>query len=175
MPTHVAPSREKFDRLRAKYVAAYGKWMDQEVSLRARYGDGYQKGWVKAAEAKKLERLSESMTKASRAFVMDYLETLAPEDGFVCGDLAIDDIAVAVHFANLRWSRTGADLSPWPRTVAWIDRVESTPALGKLTELAARAMSTRNAERRALYGELGIALNETTFAGDVLRKGPMSV
>ena len=107
--------------------------------------------------------------------VMDYLETLAPEDGFVCGDLAIADIAVAVHFANLRWSRTGADLSPWPRTVAWIDRVESTPALGKLTELAARAMSTRNAERRALYGELGIALTETTFAGDVLRKGPMSV
>ena len=80
MPTHVAPSREKFDRLRAKYVAAYGKWMDQEVSLRARYGDGYQKGWVKAAEAKKLERLSESMTKASRAVVMDYLETISPRD-----------------------------------------------------------------------------------------------
>jgi len=106
---------------------------------------------------------------------MDYLESIAPDDGFVCGDLAIADIAIAVHFANLRWSRTAADLSPWPTTTGWIDRVERTPALAKLTMLAERAMVARGAERRALYGEMGIPLTETTFAGEGFRKGPMSV
>ena len=107
--------------------------------------------------------------------VMDYLETVAPEDGFVCGDLAIADIAVAVHFANLRWSRIALDLSPWPKTTAWIDRVERTPSLAKFTTLAERSMTVRRAERRALFGEMGIALAETTFAGEGFRKGPMSV
>jgi glutathione S-transferase len=107
--------------------------------------------------------------------VMDYLESVAPKGGFVCGALAIADIAVAVHFANLRWSRTDVDLAAWPRTVAWISRVEQTPALARLTTLAERAMTTRGAERRALYGEMGIELTETSFAGQGFRKGPMSV
>jgi glutathione S-transferase len=107
--------------------------------------------------------------------VMDYLESVAPEDGFACGDLAIADIAIAVHFANLRWSGVAVDLSPWPKTMAWIGRVESTPSLAKLTTLAERTLTARRATWRALYGEFGIALTETTFAGDSLRKGPMSV
>ncbi len=107
--------------------------------------------------------------------VMDYLESIAPEDGFVCGDLAIADIAIAVYFANLRWSRTAADLSPWPRTTAWIDRVESIPALAKLTMLGERFMTVRRSERHALFDEMGFALTETTFASDGFRRGPMSV
>jgi glutathione S-transferase len=107
--------------------------------------------------------------------IMDYLESVAPEDGFVCGALAMADIAIAVHFANLRWSRTGVDLAAWRRTVAWIARVEQTPALARLTTLAERAMTTRGSERRALFGEMGIELTETSFAGKGFRKGPMSV
>jgi len=107
--------------------------------------------------------------------VMDYLESVAPEDGFVCGALAIADIAIAVHFANLRWSRTGVDLAAWPQTVAWIARVEQTPTMARLTTLAERAITTRGAERRALYGEMVIPLTETSFAGEGFRKGPMSV
>ena len=107
--------------------------------------------------------------------VLDYLESVAPADGFVFGALAIADIAIAVHFANLRWSRTGVDLAAWPRTVAWIARVEQVPAVARLTTLAERAMAMRGAERRALYGEMGIPLTETSFAGKELRKGPMSV
>jgi glutathione S-transferase len=107
--------------------------------------------------------------------VLDYLESVAPEDGFVCGELAIADIAIAVHFANLCWSRITADLSSWPKTTAWIDRVERTPAMAKVTRLGERAMTVRGAERRALYEEMGIALTETTFAAPGFRRGPMSV
>src|SRR5579863_8579508 len=107
--------------------------------------------------------------------VMDYLESVAPSGGFVCGGLAIADIAIAVHFANLRWSKTPVDLSPWPRTTAWIGRVEATPALARLTGLAERTMAARGGERRALFVEAGIPLLENTLAGPGFRKGPMSV
>jgi len=106
---------------------------------------------------------------------MDYLESVAPAEGFVCGDLALADIAIAAHFANLRWAATGADLSPWPQTTAWIARVERIPALANITTLAERTLTARGAARRALYAEHGIALTETTLAGPGFRKGPMSV
>ena len=107
--------------------------------------------------------------------VMDYLESVAPEDGFVCGALAIADIAIAAFFANLRWSRTGVDLAAWPRTMAWIARVEQTAAITRLTTLAERALTTRGAERQALFGDMGVELTETSYAGKGFRKGPMSV
>jgi len=107
--------------------------------------------------------------------VMDYLETIAPVDGFVCGALAVADIAVAVHFANLRWAATGADLAAWPKTVAWVARTEAVPALARLNQLAERSLTTRRAERLALYAEFGVALTETSLAGKEFRKGPLSV
>jgi glutathione S-transferase len=53
-------------------------------------------------------------------------QTIASPDGCVCGALA-----VAVHFANLRWAATGADLAAWPKTVAWVARIEAIPALAR--------------------------------------------
>jgi glutathione S-transferase len=107
--------------------------------------------------------------------VMDYLESIGPVSGFVCGDLSMADIAIAVHFANLRWSRTAADLSRWPKTSDWIGRVEETPALAKLTALAEQSRTIRRADWRALFAASGILPTETTFAGKGVRKGPMSV
>jgi glutathione S-transferase len=103
---------------------------------------------------------------AAIAIRSDYLENVAPEAGFVCDAPAIADIAIAVHFANFRWSRTGVDLAAWPRTTAWIDRVEQTAALARPSTLA---------ERRPLHGEMGIELTETSFAGQGFRNGPTSV
>ena len=107
--------------------------------------------------------------------VMNYLESIAPEDGFVCGALAIADIAVAVHFTNLQWSRANADLSNWPRTMAWIARVDAVPEITRLTELGTRAISTRSADRAAMYQAMGVALTETSYATAEFRKGPMSI
>ncbi len=107
--------------------------------------------------------------------VMDYLETIAPVAGFVCGALTVADIAVAVHFSNLRWAATGADLAAWPNTIAWVARTEAVPALARLNQLAQRSLTTRRTERPALYAEFDIPLTETTLAGKEFRKGPLSV
>lgn len=107
--------------------------------------------------------------------VMDYLDTVAPAEGFVCGDVTVADIAVAVHFAVLRWSRVDADLGSWPRTTAWVVRVEAVPALQKFTALGERFLTTRIADRPALFDEFDVELTETTFAGQGFRIGPMTV
>jgi glutathione S-transferase len=107
--------------------------------------------------------------------VMDYLETIAPVAGFVCEVLTVADIAVAVHFSNLRWAATGADLAAWPKTIAWVARTEAVPALARLNQLAERSLTTRRTERPALYAEFGIPLTETSLAGKEFRKGPLSV
>ena len=89
--------------------------------------------------------------------------------------MAVADIAVAVHFANLRWAATGADLTAWPKTVAWVARTEAVPALARLNHLGERSLTTRRTERPALYSEFGIPLAETSLAGKEFRKGPLSV
>ena len=107
----------------------------------------------------KLARDDDAIARAVREdlpAVMDYLETIAPTAGFVCGALAVADIAVAVHFANLRWAATGADLAAWPKTAAWVARTEEVPALARLNHLAERSLTTRRTERPALYAEFGI-------------------
>lgn len=107
--------------------------------------------------------------------VMDYLETVAPEEGFVFGDLSLADIAVAVPFANLAWSRVEAVLSAWPKTVAWVERTEATPPLARLTMLGARFLATRVAERAALFAEHGVTVSPVSHAGEGFRRGPMTV
>ena len=107
--------------------------------------------------------------------VMNYLESIAPSVGFAFDTLAVADIAVAVHFANLRWAAVETDVTPWPKTMAWVARVEALPGLARLTALGEAAMTTRRADRQALYERMGIGLTETSFAGSEFRKGPMSV
>jgi glutathione S-transferase len=108
--------------------------------------------------------------------VMEYLETVAPAEGFIGGgNVGVADIAVAAHFPALRWSRVVADLSAWPRATAWVARVAALPALAKYNALGERFLSTRVAERPGLFDEFGVELTETTYAGPGFRRGPMSV
>ncbi len=106
--------------------------------------------------------------------VMELLEALAPEAGFFLGDLGIADLAVAVHFANLRWARVGADLARWPRAAAWIGRIEGTEPLARLTALGERALTVRYPDRAALYGEFGVELVDRGVTGREPRRGPMT-
>ena len=107
--------------------------------------------------------------------VMAYLEKLAPGEGFLCGEVSMADIAVAVHFSNLRWERVAVEKSRWPKTCAWVERTHLTPALAKVTRFGDTLMQTPPDGHRAALAELGVPLTETTVATDKPRRGPMSV
>ena len=106
--------------------------------------------------------------------VMDLLETMAPEAGFYAGDLTTADLAVAVHFANLRWSGVAADLDRWPLAAAWITRIEAAEPLVRLNALGAWALVVRYPDRAALFAEYGIGLVDTGVTGREVRRGPMT-
>ncbi|HQR89958.1 MAG TPA: glutathione S-transferase family protein [Caulobacter sp.] len=59
--------------------------------------------------------------------VLDYLEKIAPESGFLIEDrLTLADIAVASPFANLM--HAGFDFSSWPKAKAWADAILARPS-----------------------------------------------
>lgn len=107
--------------------------------------------------------------------LMDFLEAEAPEDGFLTGPVSTADLAIAAPFANLRWSDVGADLSAWPRTQAWVTRTEQATPLGRITAFGERFLTTRYADRPALFAEFGIPMATTTLAAREPRRGPMTV
>ena len=107
--------------------------------------------------------------------VMDYLETVAPSDGFLAGDLSIADLSVAIPFSNLRWARVEPDRYRWPKTCAWVERTHATPALAKVTQYADKLMQTPPDQHRKTLAEIGVHLTETTISTDKPRLGPMTV
>jgi glutathione S-transferase len=107
--------------------------------------------------------------------VMDYLEKLAPGEDFLCGEVSLADIAVAVHFSNLRWARVEVERDRWPRTCAWVERTQAIPALAKVTRLGDTLMQTPPDGHRSALAKLGVPLTETTVATEKPRRGPMSV
>jgi glutathione S-transferase len=56
-----------------------------------------------------------------------YLESIAPEAGFACGDFSIADIALGAAFTNARYARFTPDSRTHPKLSALLERAWSTP------------------------------------------------
>jgi glutathione S-transferase len=106
--------------------------------------------------------------------VMDYLEKVAPEAGFLTGDVSIADFAVAAPFSNLKWARAEPDKDRWPKTMAWVERTQATPALAKANRLGEAVMQAPPDQHRQVLAELGVSLTENTIATGKPRRGPMT-
>jgi glutathione S-transferase len=59
--------------------------------------------------------------------VLDYLERVAPAEGFLVGpDLSIADLAVPAFFVNARMVGFEVDATRWPKLAAYLSRVFAT-------------------------------------------------
>lgn len=56
-----------------------------------------------------------------------YLESVAPERGFACGELSIADLALGSAFTNARYAGWQPDARAQPRLRALLDRIAETP------------------------------------------------
>lgn len=106
--------------------------------------------------------------------VCGYLEAQAPADGFLCGELSIADIALAVHFANMEWARAPLDAARYPKLGAWLERTLAATPLGRLKDVGAQLIRVPPQAQRAKLDEFGIAVMDTTVSGTKPRKGPMT-
>jgi glutathione S-transferase len=126
--------------------------------------------WQKPREKEKIARtVAEELPD-----VMGHLERLAPESGFLFGDVSIADISVAVFFRNLTWARVEPDKARWPRALAWVERTTGLPALAGITRIADRLAQTPLAQHRAVAAELGLPVTQTSVAAAAPRRGPMT-
>jgi glutathione S-transferase len=96
--------------------------------------------------------------------VMDQLERQAPADGFIASHIGLGDLSVASHFANLRWSRQLIDAERWPRTCAWVARVEASDALAPLTALGDLLVRCPPGHYRTALAGAGVAVAAETLA-----------
>jgi glutathione S-transferase len=106
--------------------------------------------------------------------IMDVLERHAPRDGFIGGSLGLGDISVATQFANLRWARQVIDPERWPRTSAWVARVEATDALGIETAHGNAIARVPPDRYREVLAAAGVLLTPDTLATQTPRRSATS-
>jgi len=96
--------------------------------------------------------------------ILDYLESQVPEDGFMCGDFSIADIAIAAPFRNLKWSRIQVDADRWPRTSRFIERAFAHPGFADLAPIEKAVARTAVPEQRAVLEQLGWKVMAENFS-----------
>ena len=108
--------------------------------------------------------------------LLDYLENMAPADGFLFGTLGIADIALGVQFRNAAWARFEIDADRWPRLAAYMNRVLSAAPFAAFLPYEEMMMRTPISEQRAALTDMGFPLTaETLLTSNPPRRGPMTV
>lgn len=106
--------------------------------------------------------------------VMDYLESLAPEAGFLFGErLSIADLSVASFFRNASFSRYTPDAARWPKAAGLVQRTLADSAFTRLMPFEDLCMRTPIAQQREALKSAGAPLTEDTWATATPRAGVM--
>ena len=106
--------------------------------------------------------------------VLDYLEGLAPADGFLFGALSIADGSIACFFRNAGFARFKIDAARWPRTDGLVARVLATDGFQHTKPYEDTLLRTTPVEHRAVLADMGAPLTRDTFGTTTLRPGVMS-
>lgn len=97
---------------------------------------------------------------------LDWIETQAPEHGFLFDHLCIADIAFASFFRNALLAGWTIDPARWPRTAAWIARVETVPAFAESIRMEQVIFSVRGPERAEAMRAAGARVSAKSYGGE---------
>ncbi len=107
--------------------------------------------------------------------VLDYLESIAPPDGFLFGAPSIADISIATFFRNAAFAGFSIESARWPRTAGYVDRVLALDEFARLRPFEDRSMRTPLAQQRTVLAEMGAPIASETYGTNVPRRGMMSI
>jgi glutathione S-transferase len=108
------------------------------------------------------------------AEVMDYLESVAPVDGFLAGPFGLADITIAAMFRCMRYAEWKPDAKRWPKTCAWLSRAQAEPVMAKVNQWSDALIVAPIPERRRIAAEIGLRLTEETLGLKEPRRAAMS-
>ncbi len=66
--------------------------------------------------------------------VLDYLESVLPEAGFVCETLSVADVTIGSFFLNASYADYEVDRGRWPKLASYVARVYQQPVFQKYIE-----------------------------------------
>ena len=107
--------------------------------------------------------------------VLDYLESIAPRDGFIFGAVSIADISIASFFRNAEFARFRIDSARWPLTAAYVERVLKLDGFEKLKPIEDRLRRTPIAEQRNVLLEMGLPVTAQTYGTAHPRRGVLRI
>lgn len=96
--------------------------------------------------------------------ILDYLESEVPDEGYLFGDIAVADIAIASFFRNAHFAGFELDDERWPGVSAFVRHVFSHTGFERLKVYEDLMMTTPINERREALTAAGAPLTATTMA-----------
>ncbi len=106
--------------------------------------------------------------------IMEYLEKLAPSDGFLLGEYSLADIALAAFFRNLQFARCELDSNKWPNTLALIARVFERKEFTSLAAYEQVSLRVPAADQRNALLDTDAPIMAETFGTKTPVAGPMT-
>ncbi len=104
---------------------------------------------------------------------LDWIEAQAPTEGFLFGHVCTADVAYACFFRNAALAGFEPDPARWPKTAAWLARVQEIPAFADTMRFEAAILNSRPTERRAALEAVGARLSERSFGADAPQRSIM--
>ncbi|HET6972154.1 MAG TPA: glutathione S-transferase family protein [Phenylobacterium sp.] len=159
------------DRARARWLEEFADTRMGDVFI---WGLFYQRlvrpaVWKEPTDEARVEK---SLTQDAPA-VLDYLEDLAPAEGFLFDGIGLADISVASFFVNAGYVGFAIDPDRWPRTAGLVARVLDHECLKPLLALEKIQVSTSIAGRRQALLDAGAPLCPETLGGREARPSIM--
>jgi glutathione S-transferase len=109
------------------------------------------------------------------ADVMNYLESVMPEEGYLSGAFGLADISIAAMFRVMLYARWSPECERWPKTCAWLARCEAEPSLALANTWSDALVKVASmTDRRRVAEEIGLKLTKETLALESPRRGPMT-
>lgn len=96
---------------------------------------------------------------------LDWIEAQAPADDFLFSHLCIADITYASFFRNALLAGWTIDPARWPRTAAWMRRVEAVPAFADSIRMEQVIVNVRGPERAEAMRAAGANVSQRSYGG----------
>jgi glutathione S-transferase len=161
------------DRARARWLEEYADTRLGDVFI---WGLFYQQRvhpmvWGEPGDQARIERtLAEDAPSA-----LDYLEDVAPAEGFLFGEIGLADISIASFFRTASYVDFAIDAARWPKSAGFVERTLAHPCLADLLPFEQVQISTNPAGRRQALLDAGAPLTAETVATREPRKGIMTL
>jgi glutathione S-transferase len=171
-PGHPLLPADPADRARARWLEEYADTRLGDLCIWSLF---YQKivGPMVFGEATDDARVERTLNEGLPA-ALDYLETQAPAQGFLFGEIGLADIAIACFFRNAAYAGFAIDASRWPKAAGWVARTLTHDCIHRFLKYEQVQLGTTPQGRRAALLAAGAPLTRETLGTREPRKGIMT-